>query len=755
MKNLKNYLITNNITKISQIEDKDLLSEFCEIRKNFKYGKHTSASIEYIKRDMNIKCKCGSGLELKFDTFSKIFLDSCKMCKKEKISNIITEQRSKEINYTEDLYNKNKVKEILKETDITKYFDSGAQRKMIKENGKLYFSILEHTKDIDFVKSINLKGRINFLLNSPKIFCECGSSAKFNSHKDEFLKYCMKCTPMYPSLEWFKITYGDDYAIEVQKDKEKRSGHLKGVNILDKYKERFGEEIGEEKYIERMSKIFSENKFSKISQDLFWKLKERLETEEVMFASFGSEYYIPLNQDDKNILDQTIIFLDFKYKNKIIEFNGDYWHKDNGTREKDLKKKMICEARGFDVLFVWENEYKKEPEKVIERCLRFLESPENVKFNDRFLIETVNGYEPFDNIVSRGTKKQLKITTEDSEISVSENHIFKIFERDVIAKTLKIGDCLQYKDKLTVILNIEEGYGEIYDVLHTDSNTYLANNINNHNCNFLGSSHTLISSEKLKQMESKEPDEIRDGKLKIYKYPEKGHKYILTVDPSMGVQGDFFAVQIVDITDIKFKQVATARLNEEYLKLPEFLDEWGRYFNNALIIIENNTGSGQSIADILYQTYEYENLYFDKETKDKKRKKYPGFRTTAKSRKVILDNLKMFIENDKFEINDSDTITEFFQFILINKKYQADEGCHDDMIMSLALTFAIFVDTKNFEDIIQLISDMFSDEKDVSESQFSDYLSIGNFDDGYEMGIENKGVYTWNGYSVEVEDGFY
>lgn len=377
-------------------------------------------------------------------------------------------------------------------------------------------------------------------------------------------------------------------------------------------------------------------------------------------------------------------------------------------------------------------------------------------YNSRYLIETINGYESFDNVISRGIKRTLLLRTENERIVATYNHKFVVKNTTIFASDLKIGDYLETKNGLESIIEISEnGEVEVFDILNTESHTYLANNINNHNCNFLGSSHTLISSDKLKQMQSKEPEEIRDGKLKIYKYPEKGHKYILTVDPSMGVQGDFFAVQIVDITDIKFKQVATARLNEEYLKLPEFLDEWGRYFNNALIIIENNTGSGQSIADILYQTYEYENLYFDKETKDKKRKKYPGFRTTAKSRKVILDNLKMFIENDKFEINDSDTITEFFQFILVNNKYQADEGCHDDMIMSLALTFAIFTDTKNFEDIIQLICDIFSAENDESESEFSDYLSIGNFDDGYDEALESKNTMNWNGYSVEVEEGFY
>ena len=158
------------------------------------------------------------------------------------------------------------------------------------------------------------------------------------------------------------------------------------------------------------------------------------------------------------------------------------------------------------------------------------------KYNDRYLIETINGYEQFDNIISRGIKRTLLITTENERIIVTYNHKFVVNDNELYASELKIGDYLETKNGLESITEISEnGEIEVFDVLNTESHTYLANNINNHNCNFLGSSHTLISSEKLKQMESEIPEEKRDGKLNIYHYPEKGHKYILTVDPSMVV----------------------------------------------------------------------------------------------------------------------------------------------------------------------------------------------------------------------------
>lgn len=267
----------------------------------------------------------------------------------------------------------------------------------------------------------------------------------------------------------------------------------------------------------------------------------------------------------------------------------------------------------------------------------------------------------------------------------------------------------------------------------------------------IGSSYTLIKSEILKEMNSKEPEEIRDGKLKIYSYPEKGHKYIFTVDAAKD-GSDNFAIQVTDITDINFKQAASAKLQIDYLLMPEFIYEWATWYNNAYLIIENNEGAGQSIADQIYKDYEYENLHFDKD--GKKKKKYPGFRTTTKSRKLILQTMKLFIENGKLQVNDRSTISEFFQFVLVNNKFQADEGCHDDMIMSLALTFVPFCNTENFEDMKVLVKDLYSVEES-DDSGFSEYLTIGNFDDGTEIQENNITTY-YNGVPVfESSDGFY
>lgn len=276
----------------------------------------------------------------------------------------------------------------------------------------------------------------------------------------------------------------------------------------------------------------------------------------------------------------------------------------------------------------------------------------------------------------------------------------------------------------------------------------------NYGNNFLGSSYTLISTEKMKEMTPKEPEMIRDNKLNIYEYPQKGHNYFMMVDPAKDGK-DAFAVQILDVTTLNFKQVASAQLDIEYLKMPAYLMEWCELYNNPHLIIENNEGAGQSIADQIHRDYEYENLYFDLENaKSRKRKKYPGFRTTRGNRSQLLNTLKLFIENGMLEIVDKATIDEFYSFILTKNKYQADDGAHDDMIMALAIGFAPFLSTRNFDDMGALIEKMYSDDIQ-SDVSFTSTLTIGSFDDftDEEMGNDVDSSYGEE-YEKHLSVGF-
>lgn len=249
-------------------------------------------------------------------------------------------------------------------------------------------------------------------------------------------------------------------------------------------------------------------------------------------------------------------------------------------------------------------------------------------------------------------------------------------------------------------------------------------------CKFEGSAMTLIPSEILDTYKSQEPieiDNIKDSKILIYEEPMPGHKYVMGVDTAKE-GADFTGVQIFDTTDLNFRQVVSAKLKIDYMLLPELLNEYGLRFNQALIIVENNEGSGQVVADILKRDYEYENLYYDV-NKQKQRLKYPGFRTTKLSRDVILQTVATLAQAGKLKLVDKETIKEFEAFTLNdNGKYQAAVGYHDDLVMSCCLCFGIFTNVKNFEDMKEIVDSLKS-----SEGKSFEYLAFGAFADGLDV----------------------
>lgn len=225
----------------------------------------------------------------------------------------------------------------------------------------------------------------------------------------------------------------------------------------------------------------------------------------------------------------------------------------------------------------------------------------------------------------------------------------------------------------------------------------------NYGNSFVGSSETLIAPEVLAELQHKNPIAVWDDMLRIYFEPQQNHTYIMSVDAAKEGK-DYFAIQVIDVTEMPFKQVAAVNLQVDYLTMPDFLYEWGARFNTAHMIIENNEGAGQSIADMLVNHFEYPNIYYQ----DNKYK-YPGFRTTKSTRDSIIRMLQILINSHKLEICDKETISEFQRFELVNDKYQASSG-HDDLVMALAISIAPMTNMDNFSDFGKFLDALKSDE---------------------------------------------
>ena len=226
-------------------------------------------------------------------------------------------------------------------------------------------------------------------------------------------------------------------------------------------------------------------------------------------------------------------------------------------------------------------------------------------------------------------------------------------------------------------------------------------------CEFLGSSSTLISGSKLRMLSYSNP--IKDDSfLKIYKEPEPSKVYVITVDTARGTQGDYSAFKVFDVTTLPYTDVATYRNNTiDPILYPQVILPVAKHYNNAYILVEVND-IGQQVADILYHDLEYENMFFtDSQPKEGTRltagfrgNSHPGIRTTNSTKKLGCSNFKTLIENDKLLINDYHTLQEMFRFIHKGSSFEAEEG-NDDCVMCCVI-FSWMTDQLYFKELTSL-----------------------------------------------------
>lgn len=216
-------------------------------------------------------------------------------------------------------------------------------------------------------------------------------------------------------------------------------------------------------------------------------------------------------------------------------------------------------------------------------------------------------------------------------------------------------------------------------------------------CEFLGSSNTLIHPNKLRNMVYKQPIYTTPAGLKIYEEPEKDNIYAIVVDTSRGAGADYSAFIVVNVNNLPYKQVASFRNNLlSPMLYPNIIYEVAKKYNDAVVLVETND-IGQQVADILHYDLEYEGIFVTANNGRSGQSLSGGFatsttrgvRTTKQVKRIGCATLKTLVESDKFIITDYDTIYELTRFSLKNslkgnQTYEAEEG-HDDMAMCCVL----------------------------------------------------------------------
>ena len=255
-------------------------------------------------------------------------------------------------------------------------------------------------------------------------------------------------------------------------------------------------------------------------------------------------------------------------------------------------------------------------------------------------------------------------------------------------------------------------------------------------CEFLGSVDTLIAPSKLRSMIYQEPEK-RSAGLDVYVDPQKGHDYVMTVDVARGVNKDYSAFVVIDISEFPHSVVAKYRNNEiKPMLFPSIIEEVGKSYNEAFIMCEVND-IGDQVASILNYDMEYKNLlmcsmrgragqvvgqgFSGKKTQ-------LGVKMSKTVKKVGALNLKTLIESDKLLTCDYDIMSELTTFIQKSNSFEAEEGCHDDLAMCLVI-YAWLVQTDYFKELTDqdVRKRLYEEQKNAIEQ---DMAPFGFMDDG-------------------------
>jgi hypothetical protein len=264
-----------------------------------------------------------------------------------------------------------------------------------------------------------------------------------------------------------------------------------------------------------------------------------------------------------------------------------------------------------------------------------------------------------------------------------------------------------------------------------------------YNCEFLGSSGTLIAGWKLKELVHQSPIVEREG-LVQYKAPEENRIYMMVCDVSRGKGLDYSAFQVIDVSKMPYTQVAVYRNNAVTpADYADVIHRTAKAYNNSYVLVEVND-IGEQTAHTLHYDFSYENILFTENAgrsgkritlgfggngnSISKGKKDKGIRTTKVVKSVGCSILKLLIEGNQLLINDFHTINELSTFSRKSNSYEAESGKHDDLVMCLVL-FAWLSEQQYFKDYTNINTLMSLREK-TEEDMEQDLSPFGFVFDG-------------------------
>jgi hypothetical protein len=217
-------------------------------------------------------------------------------------------------------------------------------------------------------------------------------------------------------------------------------------------------------------------------------------------------------------------------------------------------------------------------------------------------------------------------------------------------------------------------------------------------CDFATSGNTVIEPDILNWYEQNmicEPIERRglDKALWLWEYPDPMKYYALVADVARGDGKDYSSFHVIDIESVT--QVAEYKSQIDTRDYANIILSVASEYNNALVVIENANIGWDVIQTVLERGYN--NVHYSyKQDQNMDFTKYvdrfntqtglvPGFSTTEKTRPLVIEKMRDFLETKVANIKSIRLLEELRVFIWKNGKAQAMQSYNDDLVMAFAI----------------------------------------------------------------------
>lgn len=271
------------------------------------------------------------------------------------------------------------------------------QLKGIHQTTRDYYRITTDMSEDEIIQFLKEKSHVSPEYWVSRNFADFEDKIKEHQEKasQEFAKKRQENPEEYSAVTHTQIGYWINKGFSEDEAKEKLSERQTTFS-LDICIKKYGAEEGRRVFTKRQkmwNKSLNEGGnlkigYSKISQELFGELLSKyIDKETIYFATHNKEFRLEKDGGGVWLYD----FVDVK-KKKIIEYHGDMYHgnpkkylaedyphpfRKNITAkeiwDKDEKKRKRAEKEGFEVLVVWDSEYRwGNKQKVVNKCLKFL-----------------------------------------------------------------------------------------------------------------------------------------------------------------------------------------------------------------------------------------------------------------------------------------------------------------------------------------------------------------------------------------------